>query len=81
MPNQKDAYVRRGIIKATLNQCSEAISLFERAYELDKKDWKVLYSISDIYKNCYKNLEKSNEFKIKAEELMRIVNKDYLDEF
>ena len=81
LPNQKDAYVRRGIIKATLNQCSEAISLFERAYELDKKDWKVLYSISDIYKNCYKNLEKSNEFKIKAEELMRIVNKDYLDEF
>lgn len=60
--SKKDAYLRFGNISFMEKDCDNSLKYFNNAYLIDKKDWQIPVAIALVYKECFKDQEKSDFF-------------------
>jgi len=67
--DEKGAYVYLGLVNLRLENCDEGIINLEKSFEIDNQDVKVAQALSQAYLICYKDEEKSNQYKNKFRQL------------
>lgn len=67
--NKKDAYILAGNIFGTEKNCAGALDNFRQLTEIDPKDWRAYEALSSLYKECYRDMVKAEEYRITSENL------------
>lgn len=73
-PSSKDALGMKGNVAFFKGECDEAIGYYKKVLDIDKKEWKALDSISNVYLSCKKDENNAKQYLDKAKEL-----KNYLE--
>lgn len=76
LPERKDAYINLASIYYQKNMCDMAKDLLFKAKKIDVKDFNIALALSDIYKNCYKDLEKANFYKEESDSIRTKFHED-----
>ena len=67
--DRKESYSRLAAILIEEEKCDLARENLEKAYSLDGKDVKILMQFSSLYRECFHDLDKANEFEKRAKYL------------
>ena len=67
--DRKESYSKLAAILIEEEKCDLARENLEKAYSLDGKDFKILMQFSLLYRECFHNDNKANEFEKRAKEL------------
>lgn len=80
LPNKKESYIFQGNIYFGLKNCDKSRANFESVLGIDKRDWRAYEALSNVYRECYFDSLKAEEFSKKADEFKPKSNID-LDTF
>ena len=80
-PERKEAYFRLSNLAFLEDKCDEAKNYLEGIQQFDKKDWRVLALLGDVYAECYKDQERARSYREAAETLRRKVSDKPLESF
>ncbi|OGM08240.1 hypothetical protein A2159_01610 [Candidatus Woesebacteria bacterium RBG_13_34_9] len=79
--DKKNAYLRLGNIFADNGNCDESLSNYKKGQNLDKKDWRILKVIANVYKECLKDEKLAKDYFDSAEILRRQIEDKPLKNF